>query len=297
MTTDKERLKELTLKQLNSSGFPFQLKVEQDIRATCGKDHNWAVASREHPWSTAENTGFIDLVLKHNEYSTFRLVIECKRLKADDARQLQWLFLAEEGKEDSVARASCFEVETNIGARLWDDVRVWPASLEAEFCVLQGDEPRRGRAGSLLENLSRDLLEATEGLALEEVKVERSTARAEEGERPLHLRLFLFPVIVTNAKIVVCRFNPSHVSLEHGTLESDDAEIFEVPFIRFRKSLAIEFPEDGVFYHLEAANRARERSVLVVNASHISDILKDWKVERMPNRNYAIEELLNRRRL
>lgn len=81
-----------TLKQINRSGFPFQLAVEHEIRVTESK-HHWDVASREHPWTNEGQTGFIDLVLQYNEIRTARLVIECKRIKAEDARQLKWVFL------------------------------------------------------------------------------------------------------------------------------------------------------------------------------------------------------------
>ena len=58
------------LKQINKSGFPFQLRVEDEIRRT-QKEHNWAVASREHPWTSADlsATGFIDIVLKHERFN------------------------------------------------------------------------------------------------------------------------------------------------------------------------------------------------------------------------------------
>jgi hypothetical protein len=285
MAADKDGLR-----QVNRSGFPFQLKVEHDVRATENM-HHWSVASREHAWDDlAGNSGFIDLVLKHKQFSTFRLITECKRVKGDDARQLQWLFLVEHAKSDFVFRSSAVEVEADLGARLWDDVQLTPASLESQFCVLHGDEPRR----PLLESLAKGLLDATEGLAQEEINIEQSIRATEERERPLHVRLFLFPLIVTNAKIAVCRFEPSRVDLTRGVLEQHDAEIFDVPMIRFRKSLATKFPE-GVFFHLEAANKARERTVLVVNADHLTDILQNWQVERLPGRNYAIESLLQAR--
>jgi hypothetical protein len=231
-------------------------------------------------------------VLKHKEFSTYRLIIECKRVKADDATQLQWLFLVEEARADSVVRASSFQVEADIEVRVWDDVRVMPASLESQFCVLKGDEPRRA---SLLESLAKGLLDSTEGLAQEEVNMAESIHNSEQNARGLYVRLFLFPMIITNAKIAVCRFNPSRVKLDHGMLEPDDAEIFEVPMIRFRKSLATDFPE-GVFYTLDGANKARERTVLVVNAEHLTDILQKWQMGTMPDRPYAIERLARKAR-
>ena len=107
MTNQKE-----TLKQINKSGFPFQLKVEHEIRRT-QSEHNWLVASQAHPWTSADGdaSGFIDLVLKHDQISTFRLVIECKRIKADDARQLRWVFLLPDQELKSTELASCYEVE------------------------------------------------------------------------------------------------------------------------------------------------------------------------------------------
>ena len=127
---------------------------------------------------------------------------------------------------------------------------------------------------------------STEALAQEEIPIEQSHRMGEE-HRPLHVRLSLFPVLVTNAKVVVCKFDPKSIKLEHGTLESSDAEIFEVSMLRFRKSLVTKFP-DGMFYTLEAANRACERTVLIINANHLIDTLKKWDMDRMPDRIFAV---------
>src|SRR5687768_17577803 len=92
------------------------------------------------------------------------------------------------------------------------------------------------RRGVYLNILANGLLESTEGLAQEEIRIEE-TVRVGQEHRPFHVRLFIFPMIVTNAKLAVCRFDPKNVSLEQGVLDPDKAEIFEVPMIRFRKSL------------------------------------------------------------
>jgi hypothetical protein len=42
------------LQQTARSGFPFQLRVEEEIRST-HKAHGWSVASREHPWVHPES--------------------------------------------------------------------------------------------------------------------------------------------------------------------------------------------------------------------------------------------------
>jgi hypothetical protein len=287
-----------TLKQINKSGFPFQLRVEHEIRRT-QHEHNWTVASREHPWASVDTaaSGFIDIVLKHDQFSTFRLVIECKRIKADDARQLRWVFLLPDQKVEPTALASCFEVlghrsaahpeVPNTGGewndiQVWDNVRLWPGSLQSEFCILQSDEQRRQ---PILESLATEVLESIEGLAKEEIDIETSR------EPPNQLKLFIFPAIVTNAEIAVCRFDPARININDGTLDVEDVEISTVPFIRFRKSLATGFPQ-GAFYYLEAANKARERTVFIVNAASLPEFLKNWKMEpHWGAYDYAVQRL------
>lgn len=283
------------LKQINKSGFPFQLRVEHEIRLT-QKEHNWSVASREHPWTSVDKaaSGFIDIVLKHDQFSTFRLVIECKRIKADDARQLRWVFLIPDKESGPTALASCFEIEGQnkqnqegelewSDIRIWDNVRLTPTSLQSEFCILQSDEQRRQ---PILESLATEVLESIEGLAEEEVNIEKSVGQ------PTHARLFIFPAIVTNAEIAVCHFDPARIKITDGTLDAGDVEITSVPFIRFRKSLATSFPL-GTFYYLEAANKARERTVFIVNAASLPEFLKNWNMGPESDfKGYAIQGLL-----
>lgn len=46
------------LSQINRSGFPFQLRVEDDITTTA-PIHGWRVASREHPWALEDGSASI----------------------------------------------------------------------------------------------------------------------------------------------------------------------------------------------------------------------------------------------
>ena len=282
-----------SLKQINRSGFPFQLRVEQEVTAT-NHTHHWSVESREHAWTNPEDgrSGFIDIVLKHEQYTTFRLVTECKRIKADDNRQLRWLFLLPDQDTKETTLASCLEVVGRMNktgeARLWEDFRVWdsvnlaPPSLESEFCILTSDEQRRQ---PILEGLATEVLESIEGLAQEEINIAKSQTPASST------KLFIFPVIVTNAEITVCQFKPELIKIEDGTLDAKSAEIFAVPFIRFRKSLATNFPE-GEYYDLRTANKARERTVFVVNAASISQFLSGWQVSPLDTFDgYAVRRL------
>jgi hypothetical protein len=279
------------LKQLNRSGYPFQLRIECEVQST-QHEHGWSVASREHPWTSIDtkSSGFIDIVLTHKDSSTFPLVLECKRIKADDGRQLNWLFLLPNKASKPTSLTSCLQVEARINqsdqnpqwedVRIWDDVSLNPESLEAGFCVLPSDEQRKS---PILESLATEVLQSIEGLAHEELGIERSKG----GQ---HSRLFIFPAIVTNANITVCRFNPELIKIKDGTLDTCNAEIETLPFIRFRKSMATAFPQ-GPVKDLRAANRARQRTVFVVTATHIAQFLKDWRMKPLDEfRGYGIQK-------
>jgi len=277
------------LKQVNKSGYPFQLRVEQEVVAT-HQDHGWLIGGREQPWSTSDGgSGFIDIVLSHNRFTTYRLVLECKRVKADDQRQPNWIFLVSGNTPQKTSLSSCLEVEGSSDRdssppawndiRIWEDERVSPESYQAEFCVLPSDEQRKS---PILESLASECLQAVSGLANEEVNV------MSKGYLQ-HLRLFIIPVIVTNAALAVCSFDPNAIKIEDGTLDASNTETEIVPFIRFRKSLATAMPQMP-FNDMKAANRARERTVFVVTAAHLAEFLKGWRIEPLDQFNgFAIE--------
>jgi len=121
------------LKQLNRSGYPFQLAVGRSVDAGTSR-HGWYVASREHPWAAGSlgTSRFIDLVLQHKHYSTFRIVAECKRMKTNENQALRWVFIQEMSGVDDERRASSFQVERKGDSDApsgWSELRVWDDSL------------------------------------------------------------------------------------------------------------------------------------------------------------------------
>lgn len=272
------------LKQINKSGFPFQFRIFDEIQRS-SRTHDWSVSTWEHPWINKEtgSSGFIDLALQHN-HSMVTMVIECKRVRAEDARLLQWTFLIPANEMRPVRTASCLEVESEPGQKreliIWDDVDVIPESFESEICVLPSDETRNR---PILENLASVVLDSVEGLAQEELCVQNSHPGA------VHLRRFIFPVIVTNATILVCQFKPDSIRISDGALDQASTTLNTVPFIRFRKSFVTEFPA-GQYTTLAHANLARQRTVFVVNGASLHDFLSAWTM--YPKGSFAIQRLL-----
>jgi hypothetical protein len=87
-----------------------------------------------------------------------------------------------------------------------------------------------------------------------------------------------FLAVVTNARITVCKFKAGDVKITDGTLDPSTVRLSDVHFIRFRKSLVTNFPE-GQFRDLNEANKARERTVFIINSQHLSTFLKEWNVK------------------
>jgi len=250
---------------VNSSGFPLQIAIRNFVNETCSQ-HGWRTRYTEHSWknkSTGES-GFIDLVIG-DQHGTNFLVVECKRVK-----DTSWIFLIEEQESKLRRHAKCF-VFNKSGAELkrfeWLDLALEPSTPQSQFCVIPGTD---NRSQSLIERASAELVSATEALAFEDKSLSLNDRD--------HLKIY-FNVIVTTAKLQVCRFDPGTISLTDGTLT--DAKFEEVPFLRFRKQLnpVYDIPEVYAVAGNADVARAKENTVFVVNSEHILDFLKNFEID------------------
>lgn len=246
----EEKLK----KNVNSSGFPFQIAVENTINNLSG----WDIMRREYPWQNNETgqNGYIDLIA---EKDFIRLIIECKRV-----RDSEWIFLCSPTNlSRSHARFWANAVGGKEKAVGWYDGQVEPSSPEADFCAIMGQDHRK----PLLENLASELVAATEAFAFEELSFSKG------------ISISYFPVIITTAELYVCKFDAKDIQIESGEITS--AQFETVPFVRFRKSLTTQVSRFAIkrpMNHLLEVAEAKERTVFVMNASKMKDILGDWKI-------------------
>jgi hypothetical protein len=251
------------LKLVNASGFLFQLRVEDEISKTLSSRGN-TVITKEHKWKdeASGNEGFIDLVLPKG--TNGKMVIECKRVI--DAT---WIFLAPKEatltKRANVLWSYKFEDGNQVAA--WDELKLKPESMESFFCIIRGqgekDQP-------MLERISSSLLQSTECLAAEEQHYPRLAGR--EGIR------CYFPVIVTTAKLKLCKCDYSKVDLSTGQII--DAEFEDVPFLRFTKSMSTRLSSSRPPKNISESAREGQRTIFVINAENISTILSmDWDFE------------------
>jgi len=244
---------------VNNSGFLFQLAVATAVRSS-QNEHGWTVASEEHPWRDAESgdEGFVDIVL---ERGGGHLVLECKR-----TRNATWAFLVPNGSEEPESGVRGLWVRRgsdDVPGVRWPEMHFEPRSFQARFCAIrgggEGDAP-------MLERLASQLLRALDALAATQFRT------TEPGQAS-----YFIPVIVTTARLAICKCDPGTIDLANGEATENSTAFEEVGAVRFRKAFSA-IPLGSARGTSLAALRARcERTVLVVNAGHLSTFLRAFR--------------------
>lgn len=245
----------------NSSGFPLQLGISNVVNLSS----KWELLLEEHPWCFEEtgSEGFIDLVVINRQSKFETLVIECKRV-----RQSAWVFLLPKSPSKQRSQVTVFgsQIEDTKWKHFdWEDWQADPVTYQSQFCCIPGQE--QGRK-NLLERTASELAYSAEALANQERKLEISKSSHNFS------RVYI-PVLVTTAKLTIAEFNPEVINLNEGNLP-EDTQFQEVPFIRFRKSLATNIDTNspqtiGEFY------AASERTIFVVNAESFSSFIEQYE--------------------
>jgi hypothetical protein len=264
MSEEKDKL----LRLVNSSGFPFQLGVADLIRRRIeDPSFRWKLVAQEYPWRSEDGReGFIDIIIR-NTTDNDRMVVECKR-----TRDANWVFLLpKNGISDTGPHAKLLYVSLAGGTSAnqmrtgWHDFYTQPESPISEFCIVRGTGEGQK---PMIESVCGVLLNSIECLTQEESTFAIKTNAG--------LNCSYIPVIVTNAKLQVCRFKLSSLSYEDGELP--DGEFESVPYIRFRKTLSTKSISLTSAANITYANRERQRTVFVVQSTHLERFLEEWYV-------------------
>ena len=250
---------------VNRSGFPLQIGLEHLINET-RSSHGWKVIFSEHSWknSTDNCSGFIDLVIE-DQYSTSVLIVESKRVL-----DTSWIFLVEDTRQLQRRHAKSWLLRYLNGKFTYfgfKELTLEPTTPQSQYCVVDGQDPK---SKPMLERICADIVSSVEGFANE--------------EKELHLRdreafRMYFGVIVTTAKLKVCLFDPTRISISDGKIQ--DASFSEVPYLRFRKQLISHYkvPEHHAVGGYPEISRAKESTVFIVNAEAFTQFLKEFEVD------------------
>jgi len=234
----------------NSSGFPFQIATAEQVRSW---QTPWNPELIEHPWRLEEigAGGYIDLVLQAGQWSSDRLVVECKRQRGD----ARWIFFQPSEKTVDVRYLA---TQSDSPIAYLESGQFFPSSVSSAFCAMAGEDS--GRRPSL-ERTCDTLLQSVEALAAEELRLERELA------------FFRYlPVVLTNARLFVCQFDPLDMPLSPGELP-EGSQFEEVGYVRFEKPLWVR-PSETPAANVAAARRLHERTVFVISGGSLRNFLK-----------------------
>jgi hypothetical protein len=241
----------------------LQLALEDAVRST-ERRHRFEIEAREHPWKHEDESGFIDLILGR---STMRLVCECKR-----TRDANWVFAVEhDAADEQRARLLWTEVTARGPLSDWFNFLMETASPQSSFCMIRG----QGENDSpLLERLAGKLMSSVEALADEELRLRVP------GDTRDNRRVYV-PIVVTTARLWVCRYDPGKIDIATGRV--DEAAFEEVQTIRFKKALSsagtveAEESQEMPYRRFRQVSRLQERTVFVVNSSAFVSLLESWR--------------------
>ena len=258
------RTSEDLTKLVNQSGFPLQMAIERMVVEAQSEPIGWKVLYKEHGWKGIDGqNGFIDLVLE-DQLGTSVLVLECKRVLESD-----WLFLSENTSNTPSQRTRLWATNTpNHGKAScgYFDARSSPESAESMYCVVAGHD---SKTRPMLERIAAEVTAAMEALAIEEHPLIL--------QRQYGLRMYV-SVIVTTARLMLSKLDPSQVTLQTGEAAAVVHE--EQPWIRFRKHFssdrAVELTNSD--WDFSSVATAKEKLVFVVNVRSLEEFLKKWQV-------------------
>lgn len=241
------------LDQVNRSGFPLQIGVEDEIRALSSTRDPWHIVGAEVPWAE----GFIDLVAR---WGPLLAVVECKRV--DDQ---EWIFLVPTDDEPTIRTNWNFydsrEAPPGRPGLYLGEFTMASSSFEASMCVMS----KKNSGNVTIERMCQDLIRASQGIV--NVPVVKP-----EGELEI-----LVPILVTTAKLTICKYNSRQIDPYDGIIP-DGAATFEqgVPYVRFRKAfeLLTEMQSD-VPIPLAMLAEEHQQTVLVCNGACVKRLFMD----------------------
>ena len=143
-------------------------------------------------------------------------------------------------------------------------------SAESPYCV---GEKGKGGANLNLDNIASDLLDSCEGLLGDWSTLLPDAETA------------CIPIIITNALLYTCTFDPARMDLASGDLP-DEAVFKPATFVRFRKAF-----RQGAGHATSATRDTQrvvaegERTVFVVDSRHLVQFLSQLRQLYMPITN------------
>lgn len=279
-------IEELAVTALNEQGYAFRHRCLTEIKERAEKD-GWYLEEEEYPVSTGEKEAVIDFVLGCHHARNYYFVFECKRAHPD---YVAWVFAdtlvyrADRRLRATAAscnpspgelknKTACQETWDVVIEGCWEDLPFVDTGLEV---LLNRKKDRISQSTKITEACTQALT-GVAGLSGERVEQLRKSPEAGHW--------IYIPVVVTTAKLYHTKFRGSKISLENGTIKTDQAITEKILWVYYdfpiRSSLPLTPAPDN--YHgtnlRDLKRRFKVKTVIIVTSSALVDLLTSMKLE------------------
>jgi len=241
-TTDEEHI----IHALNIHGTFFERKCQSIVHQV----NAWEIQETNYPVTYGGVNSNLDIWALRGKNTNQHIVlpIECKKNNPDF---INWIFFRQPSHRPDYSLMQTIEVLRQHGStgiwevylklqRLHHDLRIADEARETK-----GDyqkiklQDRTRTSNSAITDAATQIAIATQALMQQEQSIlEEITRQSSNGIGwPPYNQLFIFPTIVTTAKLFMCEFEEADVDLSTGVIALDKPKLVPCPYLIFDYSV------------------------------------------------------------
>lgn len=278
-----------TIHSLNIQGTFFERRCQEET-----KKSNWNVVSTNYPVEFPPHNGpligeqsSLDIYAQlAKETVLLTVLIECKK---NNPEFIDWVFFSHPSKnhpkhftgsliehQPIESEGDKWQTTSMLSSMISID---WVTTSDAwetrgNYLKYKKDKDKTRTSNAAITNAAHQIALATKFVINEEIV--NSKALSGNYKMPYIHQIFI-PIIVTTAKLWVCKFNPKDINPKTGEMSFTKASLEEQPYLLYEYPLPVHFhstPLDKVNV-LKTGNRnfGTRMDILVVNSSHFPEFL------------------------
>jgi hypothetical protein len=237
-TTDEEHI----IHALNIQGTFFERKCQNAVHQV----KEWEIQDTNYPVTYGGANSNLDIwaLRGKNTYQHLVLPIECKKNNPDF---INWIFFCQPSHRPDFSHMQMIGIHRQSDGsntrevsrklqRLHHDLRIADEARETK-----GDyqkiklQDRTRTSNAAITDAATQIAIATQALMQQELSIlEESSRQSDNGLYPRpYSQLFIFPTIVTTAKLFLCEFQDADVDLSTGVIALDKPKLVPCPYLIF----------------------------------------------------------------
>ncbi len=233
---------EYTILALTIHGTFFERKCQNAVHQA----KEWKIQETNYPVTYGGANSNLDIWAQRGEntYQHLVLPIECKKNNPDF---INWIFFRQPSHRPEFSHMQMIGIQRQSDGsyteelyhklkRFHHDLRIADEGRETK-----GDyqkiklQDRTRTSNAAITDAATQITIATQALMQQELSVLEESSRQSDNRlyRRTYTQLFIFPTIVTTAKLFLCEFQDEDVDLATGVIAPDKAKLVPCPYLIF----------------------------------------------------------------